>query len=43
MIMAQTEVTVVKMLKNGQVHDILKNVFTQIAGLDVETKLKRKS
>lgn len=43
MIIAQTEVTVVKVLRNDQVHDILKDVFKQSAGLDVETNLKRTS
>lgn len=43
MIMVRTKMTVVKVLKNDQVHDILKDVFIQIAGLDVGGNLKWKS
>lgn len=43
MIIVQTKVTAVKVLRNDQVHDMLKDVFIQIAGLDVGRILKRKS
>ena len=41
--MAQTKMILMEVLRNDQGHHILKDVFIQIAGLDVGRNLKRKS
>lgn len=42
MVIVQMKVTMVKILRNDRVHDILKDVFIQTAGLDMGRNLKRK-